>query len=237
MTDLDEALERFALTDFEYAGGLANHGPMAAEALTVLGHGALTQGWVDVYAPRLAARKRGTPIAASEQPEALGRPERLPDWAATFEAELAQLGWRELADVWLQRLLPGAFAGAGHGLLRVAHALRALAAEDTAPRRRELALGLAYWPGRLQRLPGLPGASPREGCGPQQAFEGLAVERLAAELAEIRYRAACSLEEHAIKFSEACLRENAIEPAPVFALAAADAAIHLDSGAGRGAAC
>ncbi len=63
------------------------------------------------------------------------------------------------------------------------------------------------------------------------------VERLACDPAEIRYRAACSLEEHAIKFSEACLREDSIEPDPAFALAAADAAIHLDSGAGRGAVC
>jgi hypothetical protein len=352
MTDLDEAFERFALTDFEYRGGLANHGPMAAEALTVLGHGSLTQAWVDVYAPRLPPRARGAPIPAGERAVALGRPERLLDWAATFEAELAEVGWRELFEVWVERLLPGVFAGAGHGLLRVSHALRALDAADTAPRRRELALGLAYWAGRQQRLPGLPGSSARAGCGPQQAFEGIAVvppsrrrpglffdsvrvldgvpefarqvdlldvaeteplrllheicrcaaelylahpsariayvhcltipsalrllaphlgaacmrqaigfalqaalalhavsaapvatavtpevEKLAGEPAEIRYRAACSLEEHAIKFTEACLRENAVEPSPVFALAAADAAIHLDSGAGRGAAC
>jgi hypothetical protein len=70
----------------------------------------------------------------------------------------------------------------------------------------------------------------RDAAGPDAA-----VERLACDEAEIRYRAACSLEEHAVKFAEACLREHAIEPAPVFLLAAADAAIHLDTGAGRGA--
>jgi hypothetical protein len=63
------------------------------------------------------------------------------------------------------------------------------------------------------------------------------VERVAEDTAELRYRAACSLEEHAIKFTEACLRENEVHPDPIFLLAAADASIHLDSGAGRGAKC
>ena len=352
MTDLDEALERSALTDLEYGGGLANHGPMAAEALARLGHGSLIGAWVDVYAPRLPPLAQGQPIPADERAAALGRPERLPDWVATFEAELMAGNWPALLEVWVERLLPGVFAGAGHGLLRVSHAVRALEEEDSVPRRRELALGLAYWAGRQQRLPGRPGAAARAGCGPRNAFEGIAVvpqsrrlpglfcdsvralddfpefgqsvdrldvaateptrllhevcreaaelylaqpgariayghcvtvpsalrllapylgeagmrraigfalqaalalhavsasgetagvtpevEQLAGDPAEIRYRAACSLEEHAIKFTEACLREDAIEPAPVFALAAADAAIHLDSGAGRGAAC
>lgn len=52
-------------------------------------------------------------------------------------------------------------------------------------------------------------------------------ERLAEDPAEIRYRAACSFEEHAIKFSEACLRENALCPDPALRIAAADAALHL----------
>ena len=41
MSNLDEALERFHLVGFEYAGGFANHGPMGAEALESLGHQAL----------------------------------------------------------------------------------------------------------------------------------------------------------------------------------------------------
>jgi hypothetical protein len=53
------------------------------------------------------------------------------------------------------------------------------------------------------------------------------VKQLAEDPAEIRYRAACSLEAHAIQFSEACLRENSLCPDPVFRIAAADAALHL----------
>ena len=51
MIELDEALERFQKCDLEFMGGLANHGPMAAEALVALGHGALIAGFVDAYAP------------------------------------------------------------------------------------------------------------------------------------------------------------------------------------------
>jgi hypothetical protein len=57
------------------------------------------------------------------------------------------------------------------------------------------------------------------------------VRRLAEDPDEIRYRAACSLREHAIKLAEACLREDAIAPDPVLRLAAADAALELE-GAG-----
>jgi hypothetical protein len=50
---LDLALERFARTGPEYRGGLANHGPMAAEALTALGRPDAVAGWVDAYIRRL----------------------------------------------------------------------------------------------------------------------------------------------------------------------------------------
>jgi hypothetical protein len=175
LSDLDEALERFALTGLEYAGGLANHGPMAAEALDQLGHAALIPGLVGVYAPRLPPLERGLPIPADERDAALGRHDRLPDWVATFEVEIANAPWTEVVRLWVERLLPGAFAGAAHGLLRVSHAVRALETKDTAPRRRELALGLAYWAGRHQRLPGEPGSAARADRGPRESFARLEV--------------------------------------------------------------
>ena len=352
MADLDEALERFQKTGLEYAGGLSNHGPMAAEALAALGHAALIPGWVDVYAPRLPPIERGRPLSEAERPAALGQPRRLPDWVATFEIEVGEAPWDELLRHWLPRLLSGLFAGAAHGLLRTAHAVRALEAGPSEPRCRELAHGLAYWAGRHQPLAGRPGSAPAPGRGARALFEagvvipverrrpGLffdavrvldderafadlvasfdgkalppsellsdlcvaaaraylenpgsriayahavtapsalrilapylgeadlcravalaaqaalalhavsaevpprslrldaEVERIAQDPAEIRYRAACSLEEHAIKLSEACLREHALRADPILLAAAADAAVHLDAGAGRGA--
>lgn len=53
------------------------------------------------------------------------------------------------------------------------------------------------------------------------------VERCAESVTEIRYRAACSVHEHAILMAQACLREDAIQPSPVFRRAAADAALRL----------
>lgn len=354
-SDLDAALARFQQADLEWGGGLANHGPMAAEALCALGHSALIDGLVDVYAPRVPPLRVGEPIPVSERLAARGDPARLPDWVATFDGEIVRRPWRELLARELPSLLPGLFAGAAHGLLRVAHGVRAVERRDTPVRRRELALGLAYWAGRYQELPGVPSAHPVPGRDVDACFDaaprvapdarrpglffeavrvldelpefarvvegfdpgdadlstaihricrrsarlylanpgqrvayvhcvtapsclrllapyldpadarravGYALQaalalhavsagveeaatlelpeqtvRLAGDEAEIRYRAACSIDEHAVKLAEACLREQAVQADPVFLLAAADAAIHLDAGAGRGARC
>jgi hypothetical protein len=358
VSDLDEALERFQAGALEYAGGLANHGPMAAEALLRLGHPAKLPGLVQLYAPRLGAREIGTPLKASERPQALGRPERIPDWVATFERDLDETSWTEFLRESCDALCDGLFAAATHGLLRVAHAVRALEEAETAPRRRELAFGLAYWAGRYQKLPGTPGTREPEGAdrGPAAVLQSietlpladrragflfdavgaldgrrefaLAIDRASIESpsarsanddgfhrfinelcrsaaalylanpqsriayvhtltapsalrliapylsdatraraagralqaaaalhaisagsgepsapgpddevlraaedpAEIRYHAACSLQEHAIKFSEACLREYALAPDPLFRVAAADAALRIEGG-------
>ncbi len=72
MTDLDQAFARFQQGAPEYGPGLANHGPMAAEALVQRGHEALLPGLVDVYAPRLPVCPGGTPIAEAERDAALG---------------------------------------------------------------------------------------------------------------------------------------------------------------------
>jgi hypothetical protein len=354
MAGLDDALLRFQQVGIEFAGGLANHGPMAAEALGALGHGALIEGLVDVYAPRLPPLEIGSVIPRVERVAARGNAARMPDWVATYQSEIALRPWRELLAAEVEALLPGLFAGAAHGLLRVAHAVRALDDEETDVRRRELAFGLAYWAARYQELPGAPSMAPEPGRGVTATFEairavpasrrrpglffeavraldddasfaraicafdpqqsdvstllheicresalrylahpeqriayvhcltapsalrllahhlappvvgravGYALQaalalhavshsasargptaeeqrqaaRVALDPAEIRYRAACSLEEHAIKFTEACLREHAIRPDAVFPLAAADAALQLDAGDGRGA--
>ena len=57
---------------------------------------------------------------------------------------------------WTPRLLPGAVGAATHGLIRTGHALRALGAADTPPRRLEVANGLAFWASSYQELPGPP---------------------------------------------------------------------------------
>jgi len=181
LTELDEALERFHMGAMEYSGGLANHGPMAAEALLALRHPSLIPGLVDIYAPRLSDFEPGEPMRRDIALAALGDETREGDWVATFEAELAVEPWRDVVRRWLPNLLPGLFAAALHGLLRTAHAIRALErhaaergnASGTVLRLRELAFGLGYWASRFQTLPGQPGSAPEPGCGPAQVLEAI----------------------------------------------------------------
>ncbi|MCA9506144.1 MAG: DUF4243 domain-containing protein [Myxococcales bacterium] len=353
MSNYDEALERFRIVGLEYADGLSNHGPMAAEALVGLGHQALIPALVDVYAPRLPAARAGRVLSEAEQASARGRVEHAADQVATFEARLeAAADWRDVIAREVPPLLPGLFAATGHGLLRTAHAIRALEREDSALRRGELARGLAHWSSRYQTLPGHPPPSSAPPADPatlavrlevwphladasardQLFFEAVrrldaeprfveamdaigrpavgragldafldalvrtgaalylahpddriayahavtipeavrsvaphlsetdasaagwyalqavgalhavfggigdgapgepseTVRRTAESWDEIRYRAACSLQEHAIKLAEACLRADRRAPDPIFALAAADAALELE---------
>lgn len=353
MSNFDEALERFHQGGLEYAGGLANHGPMGAEALESLGYQALIPGFLGLYAPRLPPVEPGKILSDSGAMASLGDISRSSDWVATFEARLDEGDWRAVVARSVPELMPGVFAGAGHGFLRTAHAVRSLEREDSPLRRRELARGLAYWSARYQRLPGRPGGGdlpvsdlvegfsswplvgepesrsgmffesvrrldrfpafataierferPRAGefsaflsslcclaasvylahpgsriayvhaltipsalrlvapildmqearLGAAYVFQAMAAmhsmfgERLAipepeeevARIAEdwdaIRYRAACSLQEHAIKMVEACWREDQIAQAPILRLAAADAALKIDA-RGRPADC
>jgi hypothetical protein len=253
---------------------------------------------------------------------------------------------------WLPKLLPGFFAGATHGPIRVTHAIRSLEEEENEIRESELAGALGYWASCFRRLPGEPGCERRPGRGPARILAqiprvvperrrsgfltdavgvldeepGFAPALASADLAarepgellseicasaaglylanpsariaylhgitgpaalrliathldenslreglgyalqsvsalhathsevetsaandsesenvtvswdELRYRAACSLEEHVIKLTEACWREDRIRPDSRLRLAATDAVLHLGvSSSGRGA--
>src|SRR5688500_762408 len=165
---LNDALER--LTEYRYLDqpGLASHAPMAAEALSSLGYDDEVGPWVEAY------KARHTPMAAppmssridpddgdSWQP-ALGDFSRVSDWNRMFTEALDDQPWRSVVQRWMPRLLPGYGGGLTHGLLRVAHAVRALPADaassDTIGELagRELAMGLAQWAAFYQALPVTP---------------------------------------------------------------------------------
>ncbi len=180
MSNYDEALERFHLVDLEYAGGLANHGPMGAEALESLGHQAMIPAFVGLYVPRLLPLEIGRVLSEAEAGASLGDPSRRGDFVATYAARVREGDWRAVVASEISQLMPGLFAGAGHGLLRVAHAVRALEREDSDLRRRELAHGLAYWAARFQTLPGLPGS--RSAANPIELGAALAEWPLVGEV-------------------------------------------------------
>jgi hypothetical protein len=146
---LDRGLERLALTGPEYGGGLSNHGPMVVEALHHLGRADAIASWLDGYLPRLEP----APSATGRVPR-LAMLEDWADWRQLFAHELELREWRSVVARWVPHFGPGLFAGATHGLLRTAHAIRMLRTRATPTRRAELASALAYWAASYQTLPG-----------------------------------------------------------------------------------
>ena len=151
---MEAALERLAKTGPEYHGRLANHGPMAAEALVVMDRPDAVVPWVDFYRPRLHDHPSGSrPIDSTAWREALGQGDRVGDWIVFFDRRLDEQPWKTVLVEWVPRLSPGIIAAAFHGVIRTAHAVRSLDARETPARRRELAEGLAYWAATYNALP------------------------------------------------------------------------------------
>lgn len=163
-----EALERLRGYGPEFGPRLSNHGPMAADALIAMGRADAVVGFVERYARTLEPAPEGGSTLGEDWSESLGRIDRWPEWVAWFEHELAVDPPADVVATWLPRLAPGASAAATHGLIRTAHALRALLADTpggpspssqaslTPEGRRELAEALGYWAARYQELPGPP---------------------------------------------------------------------------------
>ncbi len=120
-TTFDDILEQLLTFGPSYAGGLSNHGPMAAEALVSLGAEDLL------------------PALLEDQVRFL---EPLD---ARIDDDLEPGQWTTFVSRNLPGLVLRAGSQAGHGLLRVAHAVRSLERADTSPRRRELLAALDYW--------------------------------------------------------------------------------------------
>src|SRR5262245_31778769 len=158
MNSLDEALERLRGTGSVVASGSApNHGPMAAEALVALGRDDVVVAWADRYRRTLGAMPPPrSPVTARGWAAALGAIDRFGDWVVFFRAQLEEAPWRVVFREWIGRLLPATPAAGAHGLIRTAHALRALADAETALRVEELGVALAYWAAYYRTLPGTP---------------------------------------------------------------------------------
>ncbi len=174
---IEAALALLAPTGPEYHGGLANHGPMAAEALVALDRPDAVVPWVEMYRKRLNDHPTGpTPVDPRAWREALGVQRRVGDWIVFFRRELEERPWKAVLAEWTVRLSPGVVAAAFHGAIRTAHAVRSLEALETPARVRELAEGLGYWAATYNALPetALP-ARPVPGRRPSQAIAGVPI--------------------------------------------------------------
>ncbi|MEV7163604.1 hypothetical protein AB0N60_16055 [Streptomyces microflavus] len=150
------ALERLRGVGFEHGPRFVNHAPMAAEALAYMGYADDVPRWVDrnlrthTYHEVPDARWAIDPADPDDWRSALGDFSRVADWTALFERELAQAPWPEVLARWWPRLLPGMSGVLTHGVIRTAHAVRAIsrAGEENLAYRWELAQGLGYWAAR-----------------------------------------------------------------------------------------
>ena len=160
---VNDAYERLSGLGFTMAPGFAMHGPMVAETLSTLGRNDAVAPWVEHY----KAKRRHLPPPPPQAPideagwqGALGDAVRTADWLAFFRRTLAAEPWQGVLATWVPRLLDGHAGGLTHGLIRTAHAVRAIPAGETptALERDELAHGLAYWAATYRRAAGDPDA-------------------------------------------------------------------------------
>jgi hypothetical protein len=147
---LDEAFERMAAAGFELPNGFVNHGAMACEALAVLDCADDIDSWARRFAGAGGASVDPVVLAGFEWRQALGDYHRLPEWIGYFTQAIDEDGWPAVAAAWVPRLMPALRTALFHGAIRTAHAVRAVAAADTPPRRGELARALGYWAARYR---------------------------------------------------------------------------------------
>jgi hypothetical protein len=165
---LDEAYDRLARTDFELPNGFVNHGPMAVEALDALGLDDYVDGWARRFA-RMTAEgpEPAAPVsfAGGGWQDGLGDYRLLPEWIGLFDRDIALEGWAAVVELWVPRLMPALSTALFHGVIRTAHAVRAVDTADTPARRAELARALGYWAARYRpgSLPQAPASAGRVG--------------------------------------------------------------------------
>jgi len=147
---LDEAFERMAAASFELPNGFVNHGAMACEALAMLDCTDDIDSWARRFAGAGGASVDPVAPAGFEWRQALGDYRRLPEWIGYFTQKIDEDGWPAVVAAWVPRLMPALRTALFHGAIRTAHAVRAIDAVDTPPRRGELARALGYWAARYR---------------------------------------------------------------------------------------
>ena len=161
---LDEAFERMAAASFELPNGFVNHGAMACEALAILDCADDIDSWARRFARAGGVTVEPVAPASFEWRQALGAYDRLPEWIGYFARAIDGEGWAGVAGTWVPRLMPALRTALFHGAIRTAHAVRAMAAVDTPPRRGELARALGYWAARYRAGPPAGPQSPAGDC-------------------------------------------------------------------------
>jgi len=133
-----------------------DHSTMGSEALVALGLGHKVRAWISRHRVRPYEAPATGIALPSAWKDAVGQEKCHGDWLRHFESELNDKSIDEVLALWVERFARDSGALLFHGLIRTAHAARALQHKDSGARRRELARGLALW------AIGLRSASPAE---------------------------------------------------------------------------
>lgn len=143
---LPEVLRRFSSAEPELDNGFAEHAPMGAEAMLSLGiDPQVVLDWSQRHAP--------SPPRPSSRHAAV---------RSAIAAELELDDWSEVLVRHCVPLVPRLDVHLFHGLIRTAHAARAIAASESDAARSELAAGLAawtVWAGDVEPAPAAPASS------------------------------------------------------------------------------
>lgn len=148
----DRSLESMAAYGPILSNGLVNHAPMLIEALARLGKAENLGNDRQAHGFTLREQAR-KPVTIDNWPQALGDSTRYSDWRLFFRKRLQYYSWQAECRKWVVRLLPGAITAAFHGLLRVAHSVRALQLAETDARKNEFADALAMWAAYYREIP------------------------------------------------------------------------------------
>jgi hypothetical protein len=123
---------------------------MACEALAMLDCADDIDSWARRFAGAGGASVDPVEPAGFEWRHALGDYRRLPEWIGYLARAIDDDGWPTVVAVWVPQLMPALGTALFHGAIRTAHAVRAIDAVDTPPRRGELARALGYWAARYR---------------------------------------------------------------------------------------
>lgn len=151
---LDAVLTQFHATAPTYDGGMSNHGPMVLEALEAAG--------LAEFAPAFSkeALKTLEPLGDAGGEEITLGDGREAEWIEHYRRRIQVASVEVVVRDALPTLLPGAMAGATHGLIRLSHAVRGWTRAPSGVREEEVAHALGYWASGFQTLPGDVGTAP-----------------------------------------------------------------------------
>jgi Questin oxidase-like len=145
---LDSAFDRVSALDFEVPNRFVNHGPMACEALATMGYPDRIGEWV--YGLEEMMGQAVAPVAPRwgqtwDWRDVAGDYRRLPEWMGFFARSVDEDGWQAVVKDWVPRFMPALSSALYHGVIRTAHAVRAIDLVDSPSRRAELARALGNW--------------------------------------------------------------------------------------------